>query len=293
MAKRFTDSEKYKKPFVRSLKGAYKLFWDYLCTDCDNSGIWIVDFEIAQIYLGSDMKVDRDEALACFNQDEYRVHVFDGGRKWFIPSFIAFQYNELSETNPAHKKIISTLGNLGFLINGKIDLEVLRATSAVPSKGTMVVDKVEGVVQERVEGVVKAHVRESAYYKIASGLIAYLNELAGRKYLVTNQLYLKHIVARLRDGYTETELREIIEYKVAEWKDSDMERNLVPDTLFNKEKCNKYRDQVQHAKQTGKTIHDIKPKNGKEKFNANLDQQLKERYDKRISASTGSGGFKF
>ena len=51
MAKRFTDTNKYKKPFIRGLQGAYKLFWDYLYHDCDHAGIWIVDFEIAQTYL--------------------------------------------------------------------------------------------------------------------------------------------------------------------------------------------------------------------------------------------------
>ncbi len=44
MSKRFADTDKYKKPFIRNLPAAYKLLWDYICLDCDHAGIWQVDF---------------------------------------------------------------------------------------------------------------------------------------------------------------------------------------------------------------------------------------------------------
>lgn len=109
MAKRFTDTNKYKKPFVRGLKGAYKLLWDFLYHDCDHAGVWIVDFDIAQLYLGSDMPVNKEDALKFFNSDEERIIVIDGGKKWFIPSFVSFQYGELSDNNRAHTGVINTL----------------------------------------------------------------------------------------------------------------------------------------------------------------------------------------
>jgi len=109
MAKRFTDTEKYKKPFIRGLQGAYKLFWDYLYHDCDHAGIWIVDFEIAQLYLGSDMKVNESDALKFFNEDEVRVIPFSCGKKWFIKPFIEFQYGELNPDNRVHKSVINIL----------------------------------------------------------------------------------------------------------------------------------------------------------------------------------------
>ena len=109
MAKRFTDTDKYKKPFFRNLPGAYKLLWDYLYHACDHAGIWIVDFEIAQIYLGQDMPVTKQKALELFNKDEQRIVVLNCGSKWFLPSFIDFQYGRLSESNRAHKSVISIL----------------------------------------------------------------------------------------------------------------------------------------------------------------------------------------
>jgi hypothetical protein len=109
MAKRFTDTNKYKKPFIRGLQGAYKLLWDYLYHDCDHAGIWIVDFEIAQIYIGDDMKVCKEDALKHFNKGEKRIVEIDNKSKWFIPSFIDFQYGKLTETNRAHNSVILIL----------------------------------------------------------------------------------------------------------------------------------------------------------------------------------------
>jgi len=109
MSKRFTDTNKYKKPFIRGLQGAYKLLWDYLYHDCDHAGIWIVDFQIAQIYIGDDMPINKNDALKYFNDGEIRIIEIDNNTKWFIPSFISFQYGILSEENRAHNSVIQIL----------------------------------------------------------------------------------------------------------------------------------------------------------------------------------------
>ena len=114
MAKRFTDTNKYKKPFIRGLQGAYKLLWDYLYHDCDHAGIWIVDFEIAQLYLGKDMPVNKQDALKYFNNGETRIIEFDGGKKWLIKPFIEFQYGILNSENRVHNSILIELNKYNF-----------------------------------------------------------------------------------------------------------------------------------------------------------------------------------
>ena len=109
MAKRFTDTEKYKKAFYRKLPGAYKLFWDFICHDCDHAGIWHVDLEVAQIYIGQDMKISIEKALELFNEGEVRIEVLDGGAKWFIRPFIEFQYGVLNDSNRVHHSILAIL----------------------------------------------------------------------------------------------------------------------------------------------------------------------------------------
>lgn len=139
MAKRFVDTTKYKKPFIRSLPGPYKLLWDFLCLDCDHAGIWIVDFEIAQTYIGPDMPVNKSEALKLFNIDEARVMEIEGGKKWFVPSFIEFQYGQLSEKNRAHISVISILRRLN-LLNEDLSIK-LNKPLASPLQGAMDKDK--------------------------------------------------------------------------------------------------------------------------------------------------------
>jgi len=114
MAKRFTDTNKYKKTFFRSLPAAYKLFWDYLYHDCDHAGIWHVDIEIAQIYVGKECEISLPGALSLFNSDEERIVVIHGGVKWFIPQFISFQYGPLNPNVKAHSSALFILEKEGI-----------------------------------------------------------------------------------------------------------------------------------------------------------------------------------
>ena len=133
MAKRFTDTEKWKKPFIRSLKAPYKLLWLYICDDCDHSGIWQVDIEVAEIRIGE--KLDEKKALLYFND---KIIPLDNGTKWFIPSFIEFQYpSGLSENNKAHAGIIKNLDKYKLQIDTFKPLE-----SPLQGDKDMVKDKV-------------------------------------------------------------------------------------------------------------------------------------------------------
>lgn len=115
MAKRFFDTDKYKNHFIRSLKAPYKLLWDYILCDCNHAGIWIVDFEAAQLYLGKDIKLNEKDALCFFNADKTRIIPIDNGLKWFIVPFVEFQYGELNENNRAHNSVICMLRKYDLL----------------------------------------------------------------------------------------------------------------------------------------------------------------------------------
>ena len=39
MAKRFTDTDKWKKGFIRNLPTKYKLLWLYILDDCNHAGV--------------------------------------------------------------------------------------------------------------------------------------------------------------------------------------------------------------------------------------------------------------
>ena len=112
MAKRFTDTEKWKKPFIRGLQGPYKLFWLYICDDCDHAGIWQVDMDVAQIRIGE--KINLNDAVKSF---EDKIIIFDKGNKWFIPSFVEFQYpSGLNPENRSHNSVIILLEKYNLII---------------------------------------------------------------------------------------------------------------------------------------------------------------------------------
>ena len=58
MAKRMTDTDKWKKRFVRDLSPQHKLLWFYILDDCNHAGIWEVDIEVASIRVGYELVYD-------------------------------------------------------------------------------------------------------------------------------------------------------------------------------------------------------------------------------------------
>jgi len=156
MAKRFSDSEKWKKPFLRSLQAPYKLFWLYILDDCDHAGIWHVDIEIAEIKIGE--KIDKQTAINKFNG---KINVIQNGEKWFIKDFIEFQYGTLNPLNRVHESVIKILKKEN-LINENMEL-------ISPLQGAKDKDKDKGKDKEKDKNKdkgVKILFKDSEYYDI-------------------------------------------------------------------------------------------------------------------------------
>ena len=103
MAKRMTDTDKWKKRFIRELKPKHKLLWLYILDDCNHAGIWEIDLDVASIRVG--------EAVGYKDLDVFgnKIIMFDNNEKCFIPDFIDFQYGELNPNSNVHKSVISLL----------------------------------------------------------------------------------------------------------------------------------------------------------------------------------------
>lgn len=74
----------------------------------------------------------------------------------------------------------------------------------------------------------------------AKEILAFLNERTGKRYkpVAAN---IEKIRARLKEGYTEAELRQVVVRKCRQWLgDEKMEPYLRPATLFNREKMAQY-----------------------------------------------------
>lgn len=94
-------------------------------------------------------------------------------------------------------------------------------------------------------------------------IINYLNEKTGKHYKHTTNKTQTVIKARWNEGFTEDDFKKVIDNKVAEWKGTDMEKFLRPETLFgtkfegylnqesnNNQSTNQYTDAFERAAQS-------------------------------------------
>lgn len=102
MAKRFTDTEKWKDEWYLSLSNDYRIIWQWLLDNCDHAGIckrsiWL---------LNTMCRVDLDEEKLIAIMSGRVVAV---GDNWFIPKFLKFQYSTLHSKKPAIVSVVKRL----------------------------------------------------------------------------------------------------------------------------------------------------------------------------------------
>jgi len=106
MANRYTDTEKWKKSWYCGLTPTYKLFWNYICDNCNIAGIWSVNWPLVQFHIWNEEPIQPSvlgNRIKVLSED-----------KWFINGFVEFQQkinslNDLNPNNKAHLAIIRIL----------------------------------------------------------------------------------------------------------------------------------------------------------------------------------------
>ncbi|MBQ4031315.1 MAG: conserved phage C-terminal domain-containing protein [Bacilli bacterium] len=84
-------------------------------------------------------------------------------------------------------------------------------------------------------------------------IIDYLNMRTGSHYKYNNQNTREHIKARLEEGFTVDDFKEVIDKKCVEWMNTDSQKYLRPDTLFRPSKFESYLNQ--QVKLTSKNVN--------------------------------------
>ena len=125
MGKRFTDTDKWTKQWFGDLSIREKVLWLYCCDACDAAGI--ADFSTKFFSVSVGFPVKKETLDKAFGN---RI-VWLESSKFFIPSFIEFQYGQLTEACKPHKPIIKELEKLELLVmeNGKGTVRVLKGYS--------------------------------------------------------------------------------------------------------------------------------------------------------------------
>ena len=107
-------------------------------------------------------------------------------------------------------------------------------------------------------------------------IVDYLNEKADKHFKADTEATKKHIRARFAEGYTLDDFKTVIDVKVAEWKDTEMDPYLRPNTLFAGKFEGYLNQKTKQASRSGK-INKFDNFQGRKRDYASLEEQLLRR----------------
>lgn len=193
------------------------------------------NFIALQGWMIKDLKLKGNELIiyACiygFSQAENQV--FNGSLQYLA-----------DWTNSTKQGVIRCLKSLtekGYIIKTDKIINGVKFCEYHATDLNTVLNKVEYPFKESLMGGIKESLPNNISFEnivdskkeIYIRVCSHLNELAGTNYKPSTTATQKHINARLAEGYTVEDFITVIDKKVAEWKGTDMERYLRPETLF-------------------------------------------------------------
>ena len=129
MAKRFTDTDTWKKQWFMELTPAEKIAWFYIKDDCDCIGVWTPNFRLAEFVIG--MQLDWEKFRNKCNDN---IMILDN-EKWWLKDFCYFQYGILKDSCNPHKTYIKKLTEAGLI--EYVDVELSTSENKGYRKGTV------------------------------------------------------------------------------------------------------------------------------------------------------------
>lgn len=152
MAKRFTCTDKWKKAWFSELSKEGKLLWIYITDNCNHAGICDYSEKIFSVML--DFKVTQEKITELLGD---KIQWLEDN-KFFIPSFIEFQYGELNPQNRAHKSVIDQISK----IKEGAYKGLTRPLQGCKDKYKDKVINIASTIPPEIE-LVKAYIKEKSY----------------------------------------------------------------------------------------------------------------------------------
>lgn len=181
----------------------------------DFKGIWIPSF----VWLDKELNALDKIILAEIDSLDY-----EGQGCYATNKYIA-EFCQCSESKVSHS--ISKLIAAGYLKKAIFDgRQRIIKSNLLPQ----VVVESATTTEERNEP--KKAVEKKNYIQECQQIISFLNEKAGTKYRATSKTTQAHISARLNEGFTLDDFLTVIKNKCEDWKGTEFEKYLCPETLF-------------------------------------------------------------
>lgn len=182
--------------------------------------------DLPLIDISKDSFIDRMQKLVEFNILKYQF-IKDGG-SFSLYSFGENYYNLIDDGDGG--KCSSTYGVSAQAPTG--------VSVQAPIKDKSIINK---SIKDNKENIIKE-------------IVDYLNEKMGTKYRASTKSTASCINARLKEGYKVEDFKTVIDKKYKEWKGTEMEKYLTPDTLFRPSHFEKYLNQNIIAKNSNSNL---------------------------------------
>lgn len=102
--RKFITSDIWSDEWFMELSMELKMFWIFLITSSDITGLWKPSFKEASFYIGDEIK--RETVEDVFSEQIMIIN----RKKWFIKNYWKYQYsNQLKFSNPVHKRVVKEL----------------------------------------------------------------------------------------------------------------------------------------------------------------------------------------
>lgn len=102
MAKRLTDTEKWNDDWYISLCNDYRIIWQWLLDNCNHAGICKRSMKLLNMMCNTD--ITESELIKKMDG-----RVLSVKNDWFIPKFLLFQYDTLTNNRPVVVSVVKEL----------------------------------------------------------------------------------------------------------------------------------------------------------------------------------------
>ena len=186
-----------------------------------------------QGFMLTDLKLKGNELLiyACiygFSQTENQV--FNGGLQYLA--------DWVNSTKQSVIKCLKSLEEKGYIIKKEKYINGVKSCEYYTTELNTLLNKVEYPIKQSLTGGIKQSLTNNIELDNPldniKEIVGYLNSKLGTRYLPTNEKTQRLITARFNENkkYTVADFKVVIDKKVKEWKGTEMEKYLRPETLF-------------------------------------------------------------
>lgn len=193
-----------------------KYFMLYCLTNPYTNLIGCYEISIRQI--SNDMGYSRDavESLLRRFKEHHKIIDYDFDTKeLFIKNWYKYNWTNSEKLDQPLLAAIKAIKNDKFR-NELIDLYNSRDTVSIPYE----------------YGIDTSDTDTVSITASITDIISYMNEKLGTRYRENNKATIRHIKARLSEGYTVDDFKKVIDKKYKSWNGTDMAKYLRPETLF-------------------------------------------------------------